>query len=68
MRGNLYTAAPRERKSAMTPALAIHHEQTCDLDGLPWPPIGDGWVLVYSAAGRTTWRRIGAFSVAGVAP
>jgi hypothetical protein len=30
----------------MTPALAIHREQTLDFDGLPWPPIGDGWVLV----------------------
>ena len=45
MRANQYTAAPHERKSAMTPALAIHREQTLDFDGLPWPPLGEGWHL-----------------------
>ena len=58
MQATPYTTAPDERKSATIPALAIHHEHTRDLDGLPWPPPGDGWVLVYSTDGRTTWRRI----------
>jgi hypothetical protein len=39
--------------------LLIFHEITKDLpDGQPWPPDGDGWVLVRSRAGVSLWRRI----------
>jgi len=41
-------------------ALVIEREITDDLDGQPWPPIGDGWHLVrsYRDCKQTLWRRI----------
>jgi hypothetical protein len=41
--------------------LQIERVVTLDgLDGQPWPPTGlnDGWHLIRSSGGETTWRRI----------
>jgi hypothetical protein len=38
--------------------IEIERDITVDLDDHPWPPPGDGWVLIYSAGGRTIWRRL----------
>jgi hypothetical protein len=40
-------------------ALELRHETTRDCpDGAPWPPDGDGWVMVRRANGGTLWRLI----------
>ena len=40
-------------------ALDIRHATTSDcLSGQPWPPAGDGWVIVHRANGLTLWRSI----------
>lgn len=40
-------------------ALIVEHDATIDLGGDPWPPPGDGWVLVrQSPNGASLWRRI----------
>jgi hypothetical protein len=40
-------------------ALDIRHATTSDCpDGAPWPPAGDGWVMVGGANGFTFWRLI----------
>jgi hypothetical protein len=39
--------------------LDIRHATTSDCpDGAPWPPAGDGWVMVRRANGFTFWRSI----------
>jgi hypothetical protein len=39
--------------------MEIQHAVTGDsLDGQPWPPLGDGWVIVRRIPGFTLWRSI----------
>jgi hypothetical protein len=39
--------------------LDIRHATTRDCpDGAPWPPDGDGWVMVRRANDRSFWRSI----------
>jgi hypothetical protein len=40
-------------------ALDIRHATTSDCpDGAPWPPAGNGWVMVRRGNGLTLWRSI----------
>jgi hypothetical protein len=53
-------ATSPEAKIQAHGAFIIEHAVTKDhFDGSPWPPSGDGWVLVSTQCDwRHTWRRI----------
>jgi hypothetical protein len=45
------------QRAASSDALRVDRAYTKNIDGVPWPPLGDGWRLIRATADFAFWRR-----------